>query len=169
MKKVTLWDQLRCAGRHHVNVDVISLSRCRCSKARVLCRHFSSESDIWYWKTKITRNQQVRKEWRRLGHRWDQPRAALQLHFWKCGWSDILLCLTKDKIKSKQENEEQVENNPSLSYYQIIPCLLPRLLMCVLWEVMCPSSLLHQLHGNQGRGGSNSQAEMYFLALNSTS
>ena len=98
-----------------------------------------------------------------------QGLPSCYIHFWKCGWSDILLCLTKDKIKSKQENEEQVENDPSLSYYQFIPCLLPRLFMCVLWEVMRPSSLLHQLHGNQGRGGSNSQAEMYFLALNSTS
>ena len=37
--------------------------------------------------------------------------------------------------------------------------------MCVLWELRRPSSLLHQLHGNQGRGVSDSQVEMYFLGL----
>ena len=104
MKKVTLWDQLRCAGRHHVNVDVISLSRCRCSRARVIWRYFSSRnltSDIGRQKSHKINKWEKNEE----GFAIVETSQGLPSYYISENVDEVIYYCVSQKIRSKESRK----------------------------------------------------------------
>ena len=171
--------------RHKDREALVSLGAAKVCHHPVYLGTWYISQDIHVQNQAYEYEDTTRENEERLWYDWDQPRCVspscvsenVDKDFVKVWY--VVVSLRTDKIKSKRENEEAVKNNPvsipcllrwnsgCVSYARgVHVCVLWGVYMCVLWEARSPSSLLHQLHGNQGRGGSDSQVEMYLLAQN---